>query len=94
MTSPTLAASASAYYNSGTGCTAPCYYTITLSGSPNDTNSSPFYTYTSTVSATQSYVGDDSGKLHKFNPVFNGAPAELGGNWPAPATSPYQRTRS
>ena len=26
-------------------CTAPCYTTITLSGSPNDTNSSPFYVY-------------------------------------------------
>ena len=83
MTSPTLAASATAYYNSGTGCTAPCYYTITLNGSPNDTNSSPFYTYTSTVSDTL-YVGDDSGKLHKFTPVFNGAPTEVTTTVPGP----------
>ena len=86
VTTPTLAASATAYYNSGSGCTAPCYYTIALSGNPNDTNSSPFYTYTSTVSDTI-FVGDDSGKMHKFSPVFNGAPGELGGSWPATAST-------
>ena len=95
VTSPTLAASATAYYNSGAGCTAPCYYTIALSGNPNDTNSSPFYTYTSTVSDTI-FVGDDSGKLHAFTPVFNGAPTEVTTtgtrasgfqNWPATASS-------
>ena len=86
MTTPTLAASASAYYNSGTGCTAPCYYTIALSGNPNDTNSSPFYTYTSTVSDTL-FVGDDSGKLHKFNPVFKAAPAEVTTSWPVAAST-------
>jgi hypothetical protein len=86
VTTPTLAATAAAYYNSGSGCTAPCYYSITLNGSPNDTNSSPFYTYTSTVSDTI-FVGDDSGKLHKFSPVFSGAPAEVTTNWPATAST-------
>lgn len=86
VTSPTLVSN-SLYYNSGTPCTAPCYTTITLNGSPNDTNSSPFYTYTSTGVTDTLYVGDDSGNVHKFNPVFNAAPAELGGNWPAPATT-------
>ena len=81
-----------ALYNT---CTAPCFYTIALSGNPNDTNSSPFYTYTSTVSDTL-FVGDDSGKLHAFTPVFNGAPTEVTTtgtrasgfqNWPATASS-------
>ena len=40
-------------------CTAPCYTTITLSGSPNDTNSAPFYVY----GADLVYVGDNSGKV-------------------------------
>jgi hypothetical protein len=73
-----------ALYNA---CTAPCFYAITLNGSPNDTNSSPFYTYTSTGVADTLYVGDDSGKVHKFNPVFGGAPAEITTNWPAAATT-------
>jgi hypothetical protein len=74
---PTSASSASAYYNSGAGCTAPCMYTITLSGT-NDTWSSPYYD-----SSTDSlYVGDAAGKLHKFNPVFNGIPAEVTSSWP------------
>ena len=93
VTSPTLAASATAYYNSGAGCTAPCYYTIALSGNPNDTNSSPFYTYTSTVSDTL-FVGDDSGKLHKFTPVFNGAPAEVDHNWSRPQPRPPRIRRT
>ena len=83
--SPTLVSN-SAYYNGGTPCTAPCYTTIALSGNPNDTNSSPFYTYTSTVSDTI-FVGDDSGKLHKFSPVFKGAPFEITTNWPVTASS-------
>jgi len=73
-----------ALYNT---CTAPCFFAITLNGSPNDTNSSPFYTYTSTGVVDTLYVGDDSGKVHKFNPVFGGAPAEITTNWPATATT-------
>ena len=44
----TVAAPAAATLQSAANyrtCTAPCYTTITLSGSPNDTNSAPFYVY-------------------------------------------------
>lgn len=61
------------------GCPAPCYTALTLNGSPNDTNSPPFYVYrTDTM-----YVGDNSGKLHQFTGVFLGTPAETMTNgWP------------
>ena len=65
-------------------CTAPCYTTITLSGSPNDTNSSPFYVYGADIM----YVGDNSGKVHKFTGVFSGTPAEAtAGGWPVTASN-------
>ena len=61
------------------GTAAPCYTTITLNGSPNDTNSSPFYDYGGDLI----YVGDNSGKLHKFTGVFTGTPAEVtASGWP------------
>lgn len=66
------------------GCTAPCYTTFTLNGSPKDTNSPPFYDYADDTM----YVGDNSGKVHKFNPVFSGTPAEVTtGGWPATAST-------
>ena len=71
----TSQSTAAAYYNGGTGCTTPCMYTIALSGTttPNDTWSNPYYDYgTDTL-----FVGDSAGKLHKFTPVFKGAPAEV-----------------
>jgi hypothetical protein len=46
---------------------------ITMSGSVSVTRSSPFVDYTHDIA----YVGDDSGKLHKFTGVFNGTPAEV-----------------
>ena len=62
----------------GTGNTATDV-AITLSGGVSVTRSSPFYNY----GGDAAYVGDDSGKLHKFNPVFNGTPAEVTtGGWP------------
>jgi hypothetical protein len=62
------------------GCAAPCYTTITLNGSPNVTNSSPFYLY---GTADTVYVGDNSGKLHAFTGVFSGTPTEVtAGGWP------------
>jgi hypothetical protein len=84
------------------GCTTPCMTSIILkdaSGADDaDTNSSVFYDYADDIA----YVGDDSGWLHKFTPVFNGVPAEVrSGGWPvqvnpgAPTalTSPvYDRT--
>ena len=60
------------------GCTAPCITTLAL-GASNDTNSSVFYDY----DGDAAYVGDDSGKLHKFSPVFAATPAEVTtGGWP------------
>ncbi len=66
----------------GTGNTATDV-SVTLNGGVMVTRSSPFYDYANDVA----YVGDDTGNLHKFTPVFNGAPAEVisaGANvWPA-----------
>ncbi len=60
-------------------CTLPCMTLLPFTGSANDTLSSPFYDYFSDAL----YVGDDSGSLHKFHPVFgSGTPAELGSPWP------------
>jgi hypothetical protein len=51
---------------------------LTMSGGVTDSNSGPFVDYDHDVA----YVGDDTGKLHKFNGVFNGTPAEAGSPWP------------
>ena len=61
-------------------CVAPCMTSITLNGSPNNTNSSPYYDY----AADRLWVGDDAGRLHKFTNIFNsGTPAEVTtGGWP------------
>jgi hypothetical protein len=59
-------------------CIAPCMTTIAFSGGANDSGSSVFYDYGS----DSVYVGDDSGKLHKFSGVFAGTPAEAGSPWP------------
>jgi hypothetical protein len=71
---PTSQSSGAAYR----GCTAPCMYVIPFSGSHNDTFSSPFYDY----HGDALYVGDDSGNLHQFTGVFDGAPAESTSPWP------------
>jgi len=60
------------------GCAAPCMTTIAFSGGANDSGSSVYYDYAS----DSVYVGDDSGKLHKFTGVFKGTPAEAGSPWP------------
>lgn len=63
-------------------CTVPCktgFPLVDLGTPAADTNSSVFYDY----SADTAYVGDDAGFLHKFNPVFDGVPAEVKtGGWP------------
>jgi len=66
-------------------CTAPCMLTLTFNGSPNDTNSSPYYDY----SGDAIYVGDDNGTVHKFTPIFNGGtPAEITTSpWPIALTN-------
>jgi hypothetical protein len=64
-------------------CTAPCMASSVLRDAIGtlhpDTNSSVFYDYSNDTA----YVGDDGGWLHKFNPVFNGIPAEVrNAGWP------------
>jgi hypothetical protein len=64
-------------------CTAPCMTRLTFSGSTDDTNSPPFYDYAADIV----YVGDNSGKLHKFTGVFSGTPAEVTVTWPITVSS-------
>jgi hypothetical protein len=77
----TLAAESAASYET---CASPPCMTIILltntSGTPaNDTISSFFYDYAHDIG----WVGDGHGWLHKFTPVFKGAPAEIRtGGWP------------
>jgi hypothetical protein len=66
---------------SWSACTAgnSCIASIAFSGGTNDTNSPPFYNYSTDVL----YAGDNSGGLHKFTGMFNGTPAEVTtGGWP------------
>lgn len=55
-----------------------CVANIAFGTATPDSNSSPFYNY----STDELYVGDDSGNVHKFVAVFNGTPAEAGAPWP------------
>jgi len=56
-----------------------CMVSLPFSGSAQDTSSSPFYDWLHDVI----YVGDNSGVLHKFAPVFTGTPVEITtGGWP------------
>ncbi len=57
-------------------CTKPCMTTISFNGTPNDTNSSPYYVFGG-PDADAIFTGDDSGHVHKFTGVFNGTPAEV-----------------
>jgi hypothetical protein len=62
----------------GPCATGSCVISIPFNGGANDTNSPPYYNYnTDTL-----YVGDNSGKMHKFTPVFFGTPAEVTSGWP------------
>jgi hypothetical protein len=57
---------------------------VTLSGSSAVSNSAVYVDYTGDVG----YVGDDSGKLHKLTPFFNGSLAEVTtGGWPVTVSS-------
>ena len=55
-----------------------CISSIAFNGSFQDTGSAPFYNY----AADTLYVGDNSGRVHKFTGVFAGAPAEVLVSWP------------
>jgi hypothetical protein len=62
-------------------------YSMTLNGSPNDTFSTPYPDFAADGAV---FVGDDSGKLHKFTGVFNGTPGEVTGgspSWPVTVNS-------
>ena len=64
-------------------CTAPCSLTLAFNGGANDTASSVFCDYGSDTI----YLGDDSGRLHKFTGVFSGTPGEVTvGAWPVPVS--------
>jgi hypothetical protein len=55
-----------------------CVFGIAFNGAFLDTDSPPFYNYSSDTL----YVGDDSSRMHKFTGVFNGTPAEVTTGWP------------
>jgi hypothetical protein len=76
--SPSLDSLTSTAAGSYRGCSAPCMTSLTFSGSANDSGSSAFVDYGSDTL----YIGDDSGKLHKFTGVFRETPAEAGSPWP------------
>lgn len=63
-------------------CTAgnSCISSLTFAGGFNDTRSSPFYDYANDTL----YVGDNSGRVHKFTGVFgdNSVLAEVSTVWP------------
>ncbi len=63
-------------------CSAPCKTGFPFDDAGTlepDSQSSVFYDFSNDTA----YVGDDAGWLHKFSPVFNGVPAEVGtGGWP------------
>jgi hypothetical protein len=85
----TLAAVTNANYPT---CSTPCMTTITFSGSgtPTDTNSSPFYDFA--PGSDTLYAGDNQGHLHKFTGVFRGTPAESGAPWPVTLTANIRTT--
>lgn len=65
-------------------CSAPCMTVIPFSGGADDSGSAAFYDYSG---ADTLYIGDDSGKLHKFTGVFSGTPAEALSSWPVTVSS-------
>jgi hypothetical protein len=70
-------------------CTGPCYTTLSLDNDPTDSDSAPFYVYSSSSGSPDIlYVGDDKGDVHKFTNVFlTGTPAEVTTNWPVTAST-------
>ena len=56
---------------------------ITMNGGVTDSISSVFVNIGFQAGSDSGYVGDDTGKLHKFTGVFRGTPAEVTtGGWP------------
>jgi len=75
--------------SSYTGCTIPCMTAFPLKTSggtqTDDTTSSVYYDYTNDTA----WVGDGSGLLHKFSPVFKATPAEVTTGWPVAADAAH-----
>ncbi|HUK32231.1 MAG TPA: hypothetical protein VLV89_14030 [Candidatus Acidoferrum sp.] len=64
-------------------CPIPCMTSIAFANGANDSGSAPYYDY----STDSIYVGDDTGKLHKFTGVFTNTPAEVTTSWPVSVSS-------
>ena len=73
---PTTSTTTPATYVTCKAGAGSCLLSIPFNGAPNDTNSSPYYVFSGTDADTI-FVGDNSGKVHKFTGVFNGTPAEV-----------------
>ena len=67
-------------------CVAPCMTVMAFNGNPNNTNSSPYVDYDGDIL----YVGDDTGKVHKFTGVFTGTPGEKSVGAGLPRQAPRQ----
>jgi hypothetical protein len=75
---PTTTLSAGQSWAANCPAGTSCISRIAFNGAFQDTGSTPFYDY-----ATDNlYVGDNSGRVHKFTGVFAGAPAEVLVSWP------------
>jgi hypothetical protein len=75
---PTTTLLASQSWSANCPAANSCISRIAFNGAFQDAGSAPFYDY-----ATDAlYVGDNSGRVHKFTGVFLGAPAEVLVSWP------------
>lgn len=78
--------------NSWSTCPASgtsCLFSLPFAPAATDTYSWPFYNYSNDAL----YVGDNSGRLHKFTGVFYGTPAEVNtGGWPITVSSGHNLT--
>jgi hypothetical protein len=72
----TASTTASAFTTCKQGSGA-CLYRLEFANAATDTNSSPYYDY----SSDRLWVGDNSGNVHEFTGVFNGSVAESGNPW-------------
>lgn len=64
--------------------TQSCLFRVEFANAANDTVSSPYYDYSGSDTL---WVGDATGKVHKFTGVFGGSPLEAGSPWPASTAS-------
>jgi hypothetical protein len=75
---PTTSTSTASTYTTCLSGTTSCMFNLTL-GTNNNTNSPPYYNYTTDVL----YVGDNGGRLWKVTGVFNGTPTIAASPWNA-----------